>query len=984
VALALAERYRIERELGHGGMATVYLARDLKHERHVAIKVLRPELAAVLGPERFLREIKLTAQLNHPHILPLLDSGNAGGFLFYAMPYVEGESLRDRLNREGRLPVEDALQVAREVADALDYAHRHDVLHRDIKPENILLEEQHAVVADFGIARAIDAAGGETLTATGMAIGTPMYMSPEQVSGERQLDGRSDLYALGCVLYEMLAGQPPFAGTTAQAMMMSRLVQRPPPPRRFRKDLPAEVEETLQRALDPEPGRRFPSVQEFAAALPGPRAPSRLTLRATAIAVVAALLLGAGWLGYRVYTARAADTALVSVERLIERGDYQAAFAVAERVARMAPRNPLLLELWPRMSAQVSITSTPPGAEVVSRPYAQTDAPWHRLGISPIAGRRIPLGVYRLRFAMPGYDTLEVLWGTPKVTREIASGIASSAPTFQNDSALVVWLPSRDSAAGMVLVSVNSLVISRGYAADLLEIPAAPFWIDRYEVTNEAYQRFVDQGGYTHSEYWPHRIILGGQAVSWDQAMRTFRDQTGRPGPATWEGGTYPVGEARYPVRGVSWYEAAAYARFLGKELPTVYHWSTASRAYFDWAPAASLSNLQSTGPAPVGQFLGVTRFGAFDLFGNVKEWSGTATDASRGQYYLLGQSWLDPYGIFDVRPPWDRSADNGVRLIRSAGMPTPVQALAPTAMWAHGRASLPDSVYRTATPAEFALYRDHLYAHDPSPLADSVVEVDDSSRLWRRETVTFAAPYGGERIRAYLFLPKGKDIVPPYQAVVYVPTDIAFFLSDSRSLGQGQAFHDYFWDFIAMSGRAVLFPILKGTYERAAPRSAHFVDPMTFAMQDVQDVLRAMDYLFTRGDIDTMRLAYYGASRGAYLGPIVAALEPRFRTTIWLLHPCLYADFMHPSAPVSPMRYLPWVRMPVLSISGANDYVTSNGPACLQRQFQLLGTPPDQRRNVLYPGGHGMYGAFAHQARGEILAWLDRYLGPVATGSPP
>ena len=207
---ALADRYAIQRELGSGGMATVYLAEDLKHERQVAVKVLNPELAAVLGAERFLREVKITARLDHPHILPLLDSGAAEGFLYYVMPYVEGESLRDRMDREGQLPLEDALQVTWEVADGLSYAHSHDVVHRDIKPENIMLSGGHARIADFGIARAITAAGGDSLTQTGMAIGTPVYMSPEQAAGEDRVDGRSDVYSLGCVLYEMLAGEPPF------------------------------------------------------------------------------------------------------------------------------------------------------------------------------------------------------------------------------------------------------------------------------------------------------------------------------------------------------------------------------------------------------------------------------------------------------------------------------------------------------------------------------------------------------------------------------------------------------------------------------------------------------------------------------------------------------------------------------------------------------------------------------------------------------
>jgi tRNA A-37 threonylcarbamoyl transferase component Bud32/TolB-like protein len=261
---ALADRYTIEREIGRGGMATVFLAADVKHERRVAVKVFRPELAHMLGPERFLREVKLTAQLHHPHILPLYDSGVAAGLLYYVMPYVEGESLRDRLARERQLPLDDALRITRQVADALSYAHSRDVIHRDIKPENILLESGHAVVADFGIARAITAAGGSQLTETGIAIGTPAYMSPEQAAGSADLDGRSDLYALGCVLYEMLAGEPPITGPSVPVVLARKSVEAPPTVRRLRSAVPEAVERVLTRALAVVPADRPRTALEFA------------------------------------------------------------------------------------------------------------------------------------------------------------------------------------------------------------------------------------------------------------------------------------------------------------------------------------------------------------------------------------------------------------------------------------------------------------------------------------------------------------------------------------------------------------------------------------------------------------------------------------------------------------------------------------------------------------------------------------------------
>jgi serine/threonine-protein kinase len=249
LATALRDRYALERELGRGGMATVYLAKDLKHERQIALKVLHPDLAGALGPERFLREIATVAGLHHPHIIPLYDSGKAGGYLYQVMPLAEGETLRDRLRRETQLPLEDALQIAAEVADALSYAHRRGIVHRDIKPGNILLESGHAVVADFGIARAITAAGGDRLTATGIAIGTAEYMSPEQVTGSHDLDGRSDLYSLGCVLYEMLAGEPPFTGTTQAHIIHQQMVATPRPLSEIRPSVPADVVSVLDRML---------------------------------------------------------------------------------------------------------------------------------------------------------------------------------------------------------------------------------------------------------------------------------------------------------------------------------------------------------------------------------------------------------------------------------------------------------------------------------------------------------------------------------------------------------------------------------------------------------------------------------------------------------------------------------------------------------------------------------------------------------------
>jgi serine/threonine-protein kinase len=300
---ALADRYRVERELGAGGMATVYLAEDLKHGRRVAVKVLHEDLGATLGPERFLAEIRTTAQLQHPHILPLLDSGStapdgAGGLLYYVMPFIDGESLRERLTREKQLPIDDAVRIAQEVADALAHAHGHNIVHRDIKPENILLQAGHALVADFGIALAVQQAGGARLTQTGLSLGTPQYMAPEQAMGERTVDPRADVYALGAVTYEMLVGDPPFTGATVQAIVAKVLSSEPEPPTIIRRTIPAHVERAVLTALAKLPADRFASVAGFASALSGTGSPA--TVRSAdrssrrSLWVGAALLVGAG------------------------------------------------------------------------------------------------------------------------------------------------------------------------------------------------------------------------------------------------------------------------------------------------------------------------------------------------------------------------------------------------------------------------------------------------------------------------------------------------------------------------------------------------------------------------------------------------------------------------------------------------------------------------------------------------------------------
>jgi eukaryotic-like serine/threonine-protein kinase len=344
----LAGRYEIEREIGAGGMATVYLAADLKHERSVAIKVLHPELGAAIGGDRFLSEIKTTAKLQHPHILPLLDSGAAEGLLYYVMPYIAGETLRGRLTRERQLPIDEALRIAREIADALGAAHALGIVHRDVKPENILLQGGHALVTDFGIALAVQHAGGARMTQTGLSLGTPQYMSPEQAMGEKQIDARADIYALGAVTYEMLAGEPPFTGNSVQAIVSRVITEDPRPLIVQRKTIPDSVESAVLRALEKLPADRFSSAADFVAALderaPVPRraragtrvAPRRRLAVIGAGAAVVALALAAGWVLGRKTETRVAGASWNASVLLPDSLELEPLFTTAEGIATIA------------------------------------------------------------------------------------------------------------------------------------------------------------------------------------------------------------------------------------------------------------------------------------------------------------------------------------------------------------------------------------------------------------------------------------------------------------------------------------------------------------------------------------------------------------------------------------------------------------------------------------------------------------------------
>jgi hypothetical protein len=481
--------------------------------------------------------------------------------------------------------------------------------------------------------------------------------------------------------------------------------------------------------------------------------------------------------------------------------------------------------------------------------------------------------------------------------------------------------------------------------------------MDKYEVTNRQYLEFVAAGGYTNPKFWKHPFVKNGRAIPFEQAIAEFRDSTGRPGPAGWKFSAYESGKDNYPVNGVSWYEAEAYAEFAGKTLPTSHHWGRAAGTQW-FASMAQLSNFNKTGPEPVGTHAGMGYSGVYDMAGNVREWTLTAVGDRR---YILGGGWTDSSAMCmnpDNQPPWDRSDINGFRCIRSKD-PIPDALLGPVSYEGPDRSKL-----KPVNDTVFAAYR-AMYAYDRGEL-NSAAELFEDTPAWREEKVSFTAAYGGERVIAHLFLPKNAK--PPFQTVVYAPGLEAIYLGSERYLELPSV------SFLIQGGRAVMCPIYKGTYERGIGLK----DDLTGTVERdtiihwSMDLGRSIDYLQTRPDIDTTRLAYEGMSFGGWIGAILTQVEPRIKTNV------LLSAGLSPGAPlpeVDEVNFLPRNHTPTLLIGGKDDFIVT-----VEKNqkpfFNLLGTAPKDKRYVQLNSGH-MPAPFSDVVK-EATSWLDHYLGPV------
>jgi formylglycine-generating enzyme required for sulfatase activity/dienelactone hydrolase/predicted Ser/Thr protein kinase len=982
----LAGKYRIIEPIGKGGMGIVYKAEDTRLERVVALKFLPSGLMEdAEARERFIREARAAAALSHPHICTVYEINDSEQEPFIAMEFIGGQSLKQRIAGK-RLTQAEAVDLAAQLAEGLEEAHKKGIVHRDIKPGNIMLTEKgQAKITDFGLAKVL---GGSLITKQATTMGTVAYMSPEQAQG-LEVDHRTDLWSLGVVIYEMIAGDLPFRGERETSILYSVVHEEPRPLNETKPPIPQELAQIVHRALRKDPASRYPSAtallkdlehfQEMAKAAEAGVFNWRSLLnriRRPKIAIPSIVgLVGLTLLAFMFFSRQAKvrwarNVLLPQIARLLETGNWNRTEAgrLAIEAEKYLPHDAKLAEFMPKVTIPTTVRTEPSGAEISIKDYVTPEAEWTHLGVSPIENARLPAGFFSWKMEKDGFET-----------------VFAASPTFDlgaiwavlyNPYSIVRKLDKKGTVPnGMVRVAGGPpLQQYLNFYEDA--IPGAgeleDFFIDQYEVTNRQYKEFVDRGGYRNKTYWKEEFIKDGKEIAWEEALKEFVDAMGQPGPSTWQAGDFPEGQADYPVSGISWYEAAAYAEFVGKQLPTTSHWGIARGAHTPLIKCANYldiialgSNFSGKGPAPIGSSSGMTSFGAFDMAGNVREWCWNEAPFGR---IIRGGGWKDtPYmfAYWSQAPPFDRSQENGFRCaVYTSADKIPKEVFGPS------RIIQPEDLsgVKPVSDEIFEAYK-NMFSYDKLPLNAVVEARTENAEDWIQEKVTFDAAYDQERMVAYLFLPK--TAAPPYQTLIHMSGAAEY----QRTFDAGQLWDfEYCLSFIIKSGRAVLLPVWKGSFERGNDATTSIIDgdALTHQFADimikvVKDFRRSIDYIETRPDLDAQKVAYGGFSFGGVWGPVLMAVDDRVKAGI-----LQSGGILSGARPeVSVINYLPRVKAPTLMLNGRYDLVLPY-ETNTRWMFGLLPEPKDQK---LFDCAHIVP---RNDLIRETLAWLDKYLGPV------
>ncbi len=1012
--------YRFIRKIGEGGMGVVYLAEQLEPiNRKVALKLLRTTQFDQQAAERFESERRFMATLHHPNIASVYAAGStANSQPFVAMEWIDGISIT-RYCDDHQLPIRARLKLFQKICDGVQHAHYRGVIHRDLKPSNILITEYNhepvPKIIDFGVAKSrdLDLHADNQLTQADQIIGTLTYMSPEQTGANpRDIGTRSDIYALGAILHELLSGEIPLAqeystaetleqhlATTRQKVPrpLSRSVQlsekrqqisenRRTTPAALTRQLGHELDWVVAKSLEKDPDDRYATaksfsedIERFRKNVPVQARPhsifrkTKLFVRrhryqVTAYILMLLMLIVLPLTSLVIYiedTARRnKELELAKTSSELERTQNQAqqlqeareiiapkildlindqqtvaAYQMLQSLEPQIKADPLFEDIMSDLVLTSSFDKLPADTCVKIRDAASGRDQWITLGRTPLINIQLPKGPIRIRFEKPGYVSRDLQLKVPKALDTSACGYL-----VREESQL----------AGMVWIYNNEMKDG---------LPLGEFWIDRLEVSNEDFQTFVDAGGYQDPSFWDGiRFEQQAETIPWQKAMEWFTDLTGKPAPAGWQNGHYPIGNAKHPVGGISWFEACAYAKFRSKHLPTLHHWKWAADSDQPGIMAAA-GNFLSSGPTPCGSMTGVGRFDALDLAGNAREWCQTSDN--EGKRYNLGGDWDSPHYSFSESfsiSPWDRSMQNGFRCVRyPEGSEPSAEVLASVAK----PASLDLGPEREPFERLRAMY---LYDHE-LPLRPVIHSVDASvikKPQVRHDVIELTAAYNNERFKVHLLIPN--NTLNKMETIIFVPGVTAW--ENGRELKLENEPHVPLLKRLADSGRIVCFPVYQGTYERwsGSTLNQQFENTPIRARDDyiavTKDGSRVIDYLLTRSDVDPKRIVYFGLSNGAIRAPMALATDTRYRAAVLLSGG--YTNWHKTRPEIQGFHFTPEVKQPILMMNGTSDQVfpveTSQKP-----MFADLGSP--QKKHLLFSAHHLIN---AHEVFNTMIKWLE------------
>jgi serine/threonine protein kinase/formylglycine-generating enzyme required for sulfatase activity len=1010
--------YKVISQIGKGGMGVVYLAEDKRLGRKVALKILPSYFTRDnQRVRRFEQEARAASALNHPNILMIFDIGQVEALPFIATEFIEGETLRARLARDG-LSIDEAIDLSIQVASALAAAHQAGIVHRDIKPENIMLRpDGYVKVLDFGLAKLTEQRArasnstaptmGQIDTAPGTVVGTASYLSPEQARG-LDVDARADIFSFGVVIYEMVAGHPPFQGETTSDVIAAILKEEPRALSEEAGNVPDELQQIITKALRKDKEARYQTAKQMLddltrlrkeleveeriksrASGETARTTSASGVRATGIietrrnsfitgrnglavacaAIIAATALFFYWRSANVKWAR---EQLPRVEEMAAASDYFQAYDLAVRARNYLPDDPTLDRLMPIISDHLSVVTEPAGASVYLKRFAPDEAgnyPARLLvGTTPLTHQQIARGSYVLYLEKEGYATItRTVSGMPA---RYGGRVTSIPPAINLKETMMERerVPDR-----MAYVPGGDYRLVSWDRPTEMRVRLDPYFIDKFEVSNQEFKEFINAGGYIKKQFWKYPFVKAGKTLSWEEAIKEFKDRTGLPGPRSWSNQTYPDQKQDHPVTDICWYEAAAYAEFRGKQLPTVFQWEKAARdgktsfmsPIMPWGvlsePTTHRANFKGEGTVPVSSFeFGISPYGTSNMAGNVTEWCLNRMDEGN---IASGGSWDDLYYSFGYHgrfPGFYSSSKLGFRCALNVEGATSDQGAWPiTAERAIPR-------YDPVSEGEYKKLLAY-FAYPKTALNAQVVEVKETDE-WRMEKITFDST-AGDRAVAYLYLPK--NYPAPFQVIHCVPPSGV----EARAYTLAQFIERELRPFIK-SGRAVLGVAIKGYHEREYPADYTSPSPTRVEFRDqlvewVTDLRRGLDYLETRPDIDARRINYMSMSPGGFK-LMMPAIDSRYRSVL------ITGASIEPDAPqripeANPINFVSRIRPPKLMMHGRYDEVaafrTESEPL-----YKLLGEP---KQLSLYDGGHIPDREIFVP---ESIQWLDKTLGPVKT----